>query len=124
MQTTASKCNKCDGTGKVLWKHVDNGRCFECNGSGKCVARHVDVQKVTTQRNPAQERQSFINRFAGAIRMIKAEGKGFLSELHDDQAPELGTERDNIRAWLNSAKCPADVRARAVAAFVSLGVEF
>jgi hypothetical protein len=121
--TTQSKCTKCDGSGKVMWKHVDNGRCFDCAGSGRCVTRHTGVQKMAP-RTPSQERQAFINRFAAAIRMVKASGVRALNELHDDQSPELGTERDNVRAWLNSERCPVDVRDRAIVALRDLGVTF
>jgi RecJ-like exonuclease len=122
MKTTQTSCIKCQGTGKVIYRHIENGKCFECNGSGKYVVRHIGAQKLAP-RDPAQERQSFINRFAAAIRNIKAEGKSFLNELADEHASSTETERDNVRAWLNSAKCPADVRARAIAAFAGLGVE-
>jgi len=26
-------CDKCNNTGKVIWKHVHNGICFKCMGS-------------------------------------------------------------------------------------------
>jgi DnaJ-class molecular chaperone len=120
MNTTQATCAKCNGTGKTRWMHVDNGRCFDCAGSGRCVTRHVGVQKVAP-RSAAEERQSFINRFAAVVRNVKSSGAAFLSELHDEQSPELGTERDNVCAWLRSDRCPADVRARALAALASVG---
>ena len=121
MKTTQTTCTKCSGSGKTRWMHVDNGRCFDCAGSGKCTTKHFGVHAVAPH-DQAQERQSFINRFAAAVRNIKSSGASFLSELADDASPELGTERDSIRAWLKSDRCPADVRDRALAALTSLGV--
>ena len=102
--------------------HVDNGRCFDCAGSGVCETKHAGVQKVAPRRDPAQERQEFINRLGAGIRNIKAEGKAYLNEIHDAACPALGTERDVLRAWLTSDRCPADVRTRAVKALADLGV--
>lgn len=122
MKTTKSTCTKCNGTGKTRWMHVDNGRCFECLGVGVCETKHIGTQKVASRRDPAQERQSFINKFNAAIRNIKADGKACLDEIHDTMCPALGTERDVLRAWITSDRCPADVRARAAKALAELGV--
>lgn len=27
-------CTKCNGSGKVRWRHVANGVCFKCGGTG------------------------------------------------------------------------------------------
>ena len=121
MKTTQNTCTKCNGTGKTIWRHVDNGRCFDCAGSGVCTVKHAGVRSIAP-RDPSQERQSFINRFAAVVRSVKSSGVAFLNELHDEQSPELGTERDNVRAWLKSERCPADVRTRAAAALTELGV--
>ena len=59
MTTTEAKtgdmvmCIKCMGTGKVCFKHIENGRCFQCQGTGK-------VEKRESRRARPSSRQRYI----------------------------------------------------------------
>lgn len=130
MTTNANKiqtvtCPKCHGEGKILaFMHVDGGRCFMCAG-----AKTIEIdpnRKAPTPRprDPAQRRQQFVNTFAGALRMIREEGRAWLSEADADDPRNGRTERDRIAAWLDSPDCPSDIRVRAVDAFARIGVSF
>lgn len=52
MMTTTNefKCMKCDGTGKVCFRHIEGGRCFQCGGTGRMSARRPTRRSAPTAK--------------------------------------------------------------------------
>ena len=51
--TNSTVCIKCSGTGRVCFKHIENGKCFACNGSG------VAVVRATGRKAPVKASDAF-----------------------------------------------------------------
>jgi DnaJ-class molecular chaperone len=55
MEAAVVKCEKCDGTGRTVFTHVEAGVCFRCNGTGEAeasarktvAARRFDFDRAT-----------------------------------------------------------------------------
>jgi hypothetical protein len=46
------ECDKCNGSGKVHWKHIENGRCFKCGGVGKLKYNpRPNIPEITNEDN-------------------------------------------------------------------------
>lgn len=51
-------CTRCNGSGYVSFRHIENGKCFACGGAGKLTARKARpfVDPHPTQVVPVAER--------------------------------------------------------------------
>lgn len=59
MTLATFSCPKCNGTGRVSFKHIAKGRCFLCAGNGKLVTTKANLEKCSklglTPRNELPE---------------------------------------------------------------------
>ena len=108
--TTANDCTRCGGEGLSHYQHVAGGKCFLCGktlrGSSVAAAR------------PEWTRHSIISKLSARLsnaRLMLAEGWSLEAILADYENAENG-----ITHTQRLAIAPADVRARAEAAFAKL----
>jgi hypothetical protein len=51
-KTISGECPKCLGSGRVPFRHIENGVCFQCRGTGKVFGRI----KTTTTAAPVEKK--------------------------------------------------------------------
>lgn len=106
MKTMSTECKRCGNLGMASHAHVAGGMCFECG--------RLPGGRVASQVVRATERERCIGRLAGMIagaRREHAEGTGRTWWVES---------REEVLARI--AHAPADVAARALAAFAALGM--
>jgi hypothetical protein len=112
------KCIKCQGTGKVIWAHIDNGRCFACQGTGKVEIKPVKgpVAGPKASYDAALE----LRRLYGAGRSHIAAGeKAWIvpEQGHDESWDGLTTAKQIAYHLIHAS---TEIRAEATLAFQAL----
>jgi hypothetical protein len=82
-------CVKCQGTGKTVWRHIDNGRCFDCGGTGNVEPDDRPPPKWRRSNLCDNSPEMNLRRFVSAARSQRNRGWG---EEYDD----YGGARDVI----------------------------
>lgn len=111
------ECGRCGGEGMGQHKDVAGGVCFECG--------RLPAGGVASPVQLASARERMICRIASALRMAQAAAnEGTLAQWWADAGQDEedlgGAVVAGIATYVKAA--PADVRARAVAAFGRLGI--
>ena len=118
MNSAATTCPKCTGTGKTNHKHVENGRCFQCDGTGR-VERRANRRAV--KLSPAQAVDFVRARFVALRSMIARDGAelalAVFTEEREDGTP---SSLEYVRGYL--PEIDAETQTKIISAFATLGV--
>ncbi len=118
MNSAATTCPKCTGTGKTNHKHIENGRCFQCDGTGR-VERRANRRAV--KLSPAQAVDFVRARFVALRSMIARDGAELaLAVFTEERADGAPSSLEYVRGYL--PEIDAETQTKIISAFATLGV--
>jgi hypothetical protein len=102
-QTIQGECSKCLGSGRVPFRHIENGVCFQCGGTGKISGR-IKTGKTPKAIEPTISDAEALKRIATILDVMKETG-GYKAFMHTDaEMYVIGPRLASIMAVLESAE--------------------
>ena len=112
-KTVTYSCVKCGGSGRVRFKHIEDGKCFGCDGAGRVTSEALPLRAAKpVTKDSAVELRNF-------YRAAKSQGRYGWVAMTESENGELGYDFvANVTHHLGRVD-PA-TRAKALAAFLAL----
>jgi hypothetical protein len=84
---TTFPCFKCNGSGQVSFRHIENGKCFQCAGSGKLSYRQTAKADPHPELLVAEAERATDKQWSYLLRLVREDDDKFCKIVRKAGAP-------------------------------------